>query len=79
MLASCVAGTWRRTTQREGVVVTGEVVARKGDGASYAPAFRTPLHEGAEFRIAERRGDWLRIRLPDGRGCWIPAAAAETI
>ena len=79
MLGSCVAASLPSVTWREGVVTAREVVARKGDGASYAPSFRTPLHEGVEFRLLERRPEWLRIQLPDGRTCWVQASACRTL
>ena len=62
-----------------GVITTGEVLARKGDGDMYAPAFLEPLHSGTEFQELEKRGNWRHIRLADGQTCWIPKAAAETI
>jgi len=62
-----------------GVITTGEVLARKGDGDMYAPAFLEPLHAGTEFNELEKRGKWRHIRLADGQTCWIPKTAAETI
>jgi tetratricopeptide (TPR) repeat protein len=62
-----------------GVITAGEVLARKGDGDMYAPAFLEPLHAGTEFNELENRGDWRHIRLDDGQTCWIPKASAETI
>jgi hypothetical protein len=62
-----------------GVVTAREVLARKGDGNMYAPAFLEPLHSGTEFQSLEERGTWRHIRLADGQTCWIPAAAAEPI
>jgi hypothetical protein len=46
-----------------GVVVTKEVVARKGNAWDCAPAFADPLRRGAEFTMLERRVGWPRIRL----------------
>lgn len=62
-----------------GVITTQEVVARKGDGSMYAPAFLDPLHAGTEFQCLENRGAWWHIRLADGQTCWIPAHAAEKV
>ncbi len=62
-----------------GVLTAKEVVARKGDGLIYKPSFTTPLHAGLEFRLLERRGGWLHIRLINGQECWIPAPSAEMI
>jgi tetratricopeptide (TPR) repeat protein len=55
-----------------GVVTARETVARKGNAPSYEPAFTEPLREGAEFRLVDRRSDWLLIRLPGGQEAWIP-------
>jgi len=59
-----------------GVVVEDEVVARKGNGAGYEPAFTEPLPEGTEFRVVNRRGKWLLIRLPGDQEGWIEQGAA---
>ncbi len=53
-------------------------IARKGNGASYEPAFKEPLAEATEFRLVERRGDWLLVRLPGGGEGWIEQKAAVT-
>ena len=52
-----------------------EVVARKGNAESYEPALNEKLPE-AEFRLLERRGDWLLIRLAGGQEGWIADRAA---
>ena len=65
--------------QEAGVVLSQQVVARKGDGASYEPSFEDPLHAGTEFLLIETRGDWRHIELPDGRRCWIPANSADLV
>ncbi len=64
---------------RPGVVLAQEVIARKGDGMAYQPSFKEPLHEGIEFTLMEDRGGWYRVRLSDGRDCWIRSSAAELI
>ena len=63
----------------EGVILSPQVVARKGDGESYEPSFTEPLHAGTEFRLIEERNGWYRIELPDGRTCWIPTDAAGLV
>lgn len=62
-----------------GVITSNEVVARKGDGPMYAPAFLDPLHSGTEFQSLETRGKWRHIRLVDGQTCWIPTSAGEAV
>ena len=69
---------YRFDYQKHGVVVAPEVVARMGNAASYQPKFTQPLTEGTEFKVLERRGDWLFIRLPGegNRDGWIEDKAA---
>lgn len=62
-----------------GVVVAGEVTARKGDAETYQPTFTEPLHAGTEFELVEKRGDWWYIELEDGVRCWITAASGELV
>ena len=62
-----------------GVILSEEVVARKGDGPTYQPSFKAPLHEGTEFTVIEKRGGWYQIELPDARRCWIPEESAALI
>ncbi len=64
---------------REGVIVAGDVVARKGDSDTYEPSFKEPLHAGTEFRILEERAGWIHAELGDGRSCWLPAKAVERV
>jgi tetratricopeptide (TPR) repeat protein len=64
---------------REGVIVAGDVMARKGDSDTYEPSFKEPLHAGTEFRILEERAGWIHAELGDGRSCWLPAKAMERI
>jgi tetratricopeptide (TPR) repeat protein len=61
-----------------GVVTADDTVARKGNAASFEPAFNEPLRAGAEFVLLERRGDWLRARVRDGLEGWLPGERAAT-
>lgn len=78
-LGSLVVESTAQASQQAGVVVAPQVIARKGDGLSYQPAFTDPLHAGTEFVQLEERGDWRHIELPDGRQCWVPADSAEML
>jgi tetratricopeptide (TPR) repeat protein len=72
VLAISVAMEWpSHHGLTEGVLVTSDVVVRKGNGEGYRPQFAQPLHEGVEFKVAERRGDWIRIQLADGNEGWV--------
>ncbi len=79
LLGSLVVEAANGRGSGEGVILAQQVTARKGDGASYEPSFKEPLHAGTEFKLVESRSDWYQIELPDGRRCWIPADAAELL
>jgi hypothetical protein len=79
VLAISAGYDWYRFDhQIHGVVVADEVVARKGNGESYKPAFADPLREGTEFTLRERRGDWLRIRLNRNQEGWVESRHVVT-
>jgi tetratricopeptide (TPR) repeat protein len=58
-------------TTHPGVVISREVVARKGNSETYEPSFKDPLHSGTEFMLIEDRGSWYQIELADARACWV--------
>ena len=62
-----------------GVIVSPDTVARQGDGPSYEPAFREPLHAGTEFSVLEDRQGWCHVELPDGRVCWLDVGDVEFV
>jgi len=62
-----------------GVITAEEVVARQGDGESYSPSFKDPLHAGTEFDLLENRHGWLHIKLSDNSEGWIPDTNADLI
>jgi tetratricopeptide (TPR) repeat protein len=66
---------WLRIRHQEtaGRAVVLEPVAEvySGPGEKYELLFRA--HEGTAFDIVERRGEWLSVKLPDGKGGFIRA------
>jgi len=70
-LGSLVTDAISRAQNTPGVILAEEVTARKGDGETYEPAFKEPLHAGTEFTLIEARSSWLQVELPDGRRCWL--------
>jgi hypothetical protein len=65
--------------EQQGVIVDNDVIVRMGNGEGYDPQFAEPIHEGVEFSVLERRGEWLEIELPNGGRGWIRADQAEII
>lgn len=59
------------------VAVAGVIPVMSGPGDAYL--LIDELHSGAEMRLLEQRGDWLRFVLPDGRQGWALAASIEII
>ena len=70
---------FQQSRTHSGVILAGEVVARKGDSTTFEPTFKDPLHAGAEFTLVEERKGWYHIELADGRQCWVPESSAEMI
>lgn len=70
---------FQQSGNRSGVIVAKEVIARKGDGTTFDPTFKEPLHAGTEFRLVEERRGWYYIELADGRRCWVPDSSAKKI
>lgn len=77
IFALLIQKSW--TEKQAGTVVVGSVFGKKGPGYAYANAFNQPLHDGLEFILIERRGDWGRIELPDTRQCWVPTSQIQLI
>lgn len=72
VLACSAAYDWHRFEGTEhGVVVRGDVVARKGNGSSYQAAFTEPLSEGTECQVIEHRAGWCHIRLGELQEGWV--------
>ena len=65
-----------RGVQR-GVVAVAKVAVTSGPGTTYTTEFS--LHEGAELRIEEQRGEWLRVSLGQKMHGWVPAASIVSI
>jgi len=64
---------------RPGVVISPEIVSRKGNSETYERSFKEPLHSGTEFTLIEERGNWYHIELHDSRRCWLPKADVELV
>ena len=73
---SALYDAWRFDYVVHGVTVEADVVARKGNAESYEPALTENLPEGTEFRLLDRRPNWLLVRLSGGQEGWISDKAA---
>jgi hypothetical protein len=69
--ASVLADLIQNNAAREGVVLSDDVIVRKGNGEGFEPQFEQPLHQGVEFEVLDRRPDWLQIELRDGKSGWV--------
>jgi len=54
---------------RQAVVLTSTVNVLSAPEESSTDVF--VLHEGAKVTLAEQRGDWVKIALPDGKTGWL--------
>ncbi|MBW2275547.1 MAG: hypothetical protein JRG96_19980 [Deltaproteobacteria bacterium] len=63
----------------EGVVTAPEVMARSADSVHAPPRFAQPLPRGTELRILERREDWMRVALANGREAWVRSSSVTPI
>jgi tetratricopeptide (TPR) repeat protein len=64
---------------RPGVVISPEVVARKGNSDTYEPSFKDALHAGTEFTLIEDRDNWYHVELADSRTCWVTSKDVELV
>ncbi len=63
----------------DAVVVGDDTVARAADSRNAPARFAEALPSGTEVRIAEKRGEWTRIVLSDGRDAWVSSSSLEQI
>lgn len=78
-LASLIVESVSLARRQEGVIVTDEVVARKGDAETYEPSFTEPLHAGTEFVLLTQRTGWWHVELENGARCWLPSGSSELV
>ncbi len=66
----CAAKLHENRPGTRAIVLASELAAQQSPGGRQNTLFR--LHAGAEVRVADRRGEWLFIRLPNGAAAWAP-------
>jgi tetratricopeptide (TPR) repeat protein len=62
-----------------GVVTVAQATVRQGNGDAFGPQFSQPLTAGTEFAVLDRRAEWTKIALPDGRSGWLKNQDAAVI
>lgn len=61
----------------EAIIMTTVVTAKSSPDATGTDLFR--IHEGLKVQIKDKSGNWLEIRLPDGRVGWVENNTLEEI
>ncbi len=77
LLALLVGRVTSETLRPPAVVTAFAAQVMSGPGTHYVPLYG--LSSGAELRMLETRGAWVRFEQPDGRQGWIEAAALEAV
>jgi uncharacterized protein YraI len=62
---------------RPPAIIVADVTVHSGPGNDYLTEFT--LHAGAEVRVVEGRGDWVRIMLPGGLQGWAPGESVAKV
>ena len=84
-LLGCTAGATvlgdrlARSGDARAVIIAREVLPKKGNGESFAPAVEDALHAGAECIVLSTRPDWTEISLSSDVRGWVPSAAVERL
>ena len=65
--------------ESDGVITVREVVARKGPGLIYNPAFTSLLNQGTEFILLQQDNDWAEVTFSNGEKAWLPNSAIAFI
>lgn len=65
-----LGGRWYLQTRvQQAIVLPDELAVKEGPDANYQTSFL--VHAGLKVRIAERDGDWVRVRLSNGLEGWV--------
>lgn len=78
LLASVVAGD-ARSEARLAVLTADETPARSSDSALAPLAFPDPLPPGVEVELLEERGEFVRVRLANGRDVWVRGSGVTPV
>ena len=69
---SSVGYDWYRFEGVERVIVTTNVVPRKGNSEQYEPAFVSSIPFGTPAVVLDERSGWYSLRFPSGQDGWLP-------
>lgn len=61
----------------QAVIVSPSVVVKSSPSMSGTDLF--VLHEGTEISVSDQVGEWIEVRISDGRIGWVPSDAFEII
>jgi len=68
---------YEQKTEQYGIVLEQRVIAQSSPGADATEVFI--IHEGAKVKLQEQTGEWLRIRLADGKVGWLKSESVAKI
>jgi tetratricopeptide (TPR) repeat protein len=68
---------YENVTRHDAIVLVPRVVVRSSPAKDATEMFI--LHEGVKVRLQERSGEWMRIRLADGKVGWLETKTLEAI
>lgn len=68
---------WTDWSGREAVLLSPTVSVTSGPGTDFLTLFE--IHAGAELRIDETRGNWVRVHLGDELEGWIPQGSFASL
>ncbi|MBF0419041.1 MAG: hypothetical protein HQL78_02620 [Magnetococcales bacterium] len=74
-MAVIAQGVWNHEGRDDAVIIPEETLARAADSINAPLSFAQPLPSGTEVTVLERREDWCRIALGNGRSAWIRSSA----
>ncbi len=69
--ASAAITYHNQTQYPPAVLVAARTDVYQGNSETYEKVFTEPVHDGAEVRILEERGSWVRVEFQNGVNGWV--------
>ncbi len=79
LLISSLIFDLREASFQHGVITAAESVGRMGDSINFESSFDTPLFQGLEFKVKEKRAGWILAQLNNGDITWIEEKDCEIV